>query len=277
MINSLRNFKSGTKASSAVSFLNEYPVQPTTKEKKKYKIHKDIADARAVAKEAIRATTGPLLEIGGPSKGGFRSLDGLRLPHGLIVSNLAELEGVGMRADARRFPFRAHSLGGVVMKALYRVPEGIAQQVALDAAAADENLGSYTAAMDQGPAGKSIDHMLRLLWNEKDTGDVSGWNDPSIMSYSLRLAMLREARRTVEAGGVLVVRNMLAAEEELAERLGFKARASVGYSTQANYSSPIASEIVMTLDDMHTPAGQLIDATGPLPLVGAELHKPASE
>ena len=84
------------------------------------------------ANQALEATNGPFLEIGGPSDKGFEFVDMEKLPREIFVSNLypgapkfdnttdfLKFYGkVDLQADGRNLPIRDESMGAVFVRAL---------------------------------------------------------------------------------------------------------------------------------------------------------------
>ncbi|HSW88995.1 MAG TPA: hypothetical protein VLG12_07575 [Candidatus Saccharimonadales bacterium] len=211
---------------------------------------------RSIAKNALKSTTGPLVEVGGPSKDGFMAIDNTSLPNGLIISNVEPGEVVGVQADVRGLPFADKSLGGILMKGLTRKPEDIAQ--------APHEFPDLPAAF-QPSTNKADSHLFRLLACEKEN-DYSAWNDPEIMNFSLRLAMLKEARRTLEPGGVLIANTLSGGEIRLAESLGFDIIGTTVDEINRKWIDYNMGEFVFKLSNLKTPAGLFIESIPQTPV-----------
>lgn len=230
--------------------LKRYPVRATKFCKEVHSEgRKSRRTIRAATKAALRATNGPLLEVGGPSSKGYLAVDGLKLPNGVIISNIDGEKDASLVADVRNLPFKAKSLGGIMMQGLTRVPEEIAQ-----APLERPDL----PVMFQPHIMRDDGNMLKLLFADKG-GDYSGWTDPEIMNYSQRLAMLKEARRTVEPNGVLIATFLSGGEIRLAKQLGFELTASTISDVDYHAMHYNHGEFLMTLTNLDTPAGQHIE------------------
>jgi len=200
----------------------------------------------------LRDTSGPLVEVGGPTTRGYISLDRVKLENGLIVLDVEQgMDGVDVVGDIRDFPFAGRSLGGIVMSALTRIPEEIAKSPDRKM---DVHLGNFAPHLME-----EIGHRATLLMSER-LEDYSGWNDPQIMNYSLRLAMLRESRRTIEPGGMLLVNTIGGDEIRLAGDLGFELVDTSVKDVSRSITDYNDGEFVFRLADMGTPAGLLIES-----------------
>jgi hypothetical protein len=81
------------------------------------------------------------------------------------------------------------------------------------------------------------------------------------MNYSQRLAMLRESRRTVELHELLIATMLSGSELRLAQQLGFEVAASTVSELTYHAFHYNKGEILMTLTDMNTSAGQFIETS----------------
>ena len=79
------------------------------------------------------------------------------------------------------------------------------------------------------------------------------------MNYSQRLAMLKEARRTVEPNGVLLATMLSGGEIRLAEQLGFEMTATTVPKIDPHALQYNKGEVLMTLTNMDTPAGRFVE------------------
>ncbi|HSH18629.1 MAG TPA: hypothetical protein VK978_04555 [Candidatus Saccharimonadales bacterium] len=217
---------------------NTYPFSPRTSNRQ---LSEKTVAARRRTHEAMQSmvnnVNGPFLEVGGPTEKGYKSLNNITIPNGLIISNIDNETGVDMLADVRALPFGARKLGGVVVSCLSRIPEERANLYP-DAATSFSWGDIYQADM-------YADNLLRNTHN----GQVAGWNDSEVMSFSLRLSLLRQARRIVEPRGLLIAQRFSTDEIGLAETLGFEIMTEFDKK----------SEVVMQLNDMRTPAGRAIE------------------
>jgi hypothetical protein len=203
---------------------------------------------RATAMEAISSTSGPLLEVGGPSHTGFMSIDTEKLPNGLIVSNIEHKKEAALLADVRELPFKAKSLGGILMQSMTRMPEEIARAPH----GRGEDLGWWSLDIMQ-----DISNVGRLLVSAPE--DHSGWGDTELTGYSLRLALLKEARRTIEPNGVFIATSLSGGEIRLAEQLGFELKAASINDRSLDIAVYNHGEFVFTLDHLDTPAGLFVE------------------
>ncbi|HEY0964889.1 MAG TPA: hypothetical protein VGE13_00230 [Candidatus Saccharimonadales bacterium] len=209
------------------------------------------AERRNLRRETLAAlahTNGVLLEIAGPTPGGFAALGKSKLPNGIVISNFEPTEGASQIVDARNIPYPAHSIGGIAVSALTIMPEEIAKSKV-----------ETVAGFDPGVL-KNLGNMIVLLGCEEDKS-YSRWNDPEILSYSQRLAMLREARLKLQPGGVLLVKQMLGGELRLAEQLGFLLKATTVKDINIKADEPNTGEFLFVLNDLDTPAGLAIEAS----------------
>lgn len=217
---------------------NTYPFSPRVSNR--HLSEKTVA-ARRRTQETMQSLVdninGPLLEIGGPTEKGYKSLDKITIPTGLIISNIEKQTGLDMLADIRSLPFGPRKLGGVIVSCLSRIPEERANLFP-DAATSFSWNDIYQADM----------HTDELLCNTRN-GTVTGWNDTEVMNFSLRLSLLRQARRTVEPEGLLIAQRFNDEEVDLAKTLGFEIVADFNKKT----------EVVMQLNEMRTPAGLAIE------------------
>lgn len=229
--------------------LRRYPHSPL----KSYEARFSSRSRKAIqsaTRNALRNTTNPLLEVGGPTEHGFVALGRKRLPNGIIISNFEPTKGASQIVDVRNIPYPQKSLGGVVMSALTRVPETIAKA---PLERSDLPVAFQPHLMDD------LRNTLKIIFSAKE-GDYSPWLDKSIMDFSQRLAMLREARLKVEPQGVVIANTLSGGELRLAEDLGFSMESTtVDEVTHAahlyNYG-----EFLLVLNDMETPAGQFLEA-----------------
>lgn len=212
---------------------------------------------RAVKKTALRLlenTKGPLVEVGGPSGKGFSPIGRRKLPNGLIITNLGPEDGMTAQADVRNLPFANQSIGGILMRSLTRIPEEIARQPIPDS-------HSFLPPNYWPSIAKDIENNYRLIFcediDDADKSDYSPWSNPEIFSYSQRLALLREARRTIEPGGLLIAHSLLGTEIEIAEQLGFSMVATTAESLEDRRLTGIDGFAVMQLADLETPAGEV--------------------
>jgi hypothetical protein len=231
--------------------LSRYPVRPTKFGKE---VHSDgwrsRHQLRRATQTALRRTTKPLLEVGGPTSKGYLSIGRRRLPHGLIISNVEHTKGASLHADVRRLPFKAQSLGGILMQGLTRMPEEIARG---PREVEGVPMKFQPSSMDE------TGNILKLIFGARD-GDYSSWVDEEIMGYSLRPALLREARRTIEPHGVFIAALLSPSEIRLAGQLGFELTAST-LPDSSDKPHPLEyqqAEFLLTLANMETPAAQLI-------------------
>jgi hypothetical protein len=203
---------------------------------------------RSITREALDHTSGPLVEIGGPSEAGYLAIDKMALPNGLIIGNRVHDDGASLLFDVRDMPFGDKSLGGILMKGLTRIPEERAKTAKFPGG----------LSMFHPDVQKADGHIIKLL-SDSGIGDYSGWNDPEIMKYSLRLALLKEARRTIEPNGVLIVNTLFGGEIRLAEQLGFALIGTTDKEKNLGILIPNHGEFVFQLSDMTTPAGVFIE------------------
>lgn len=218
------------------------------------------AHVRTVAQEAIAHTTGPAVEIGGPTSNGFVALDDLEFPHGLIVTNrytslLAEGEQVDAMADVRHLPFSDGSLGCIITNALTRVPEEIAQSRDVDFS----RFGK-THWQDMN----NFDLLLTPDHNERTSEAIERvglWANQDVTDFSLRIALAKEARRTLEPGGVLITGEISEAERRLFNELGFElATDSIDRPDRNREKDTFhGGEHVFILKDLSTAAGLFIE------------------
>jgi hypothetical protein len=230
-----------------MQILDKYPERTTSYRKHKYSDSRKLrCEMRVATEEALKATTKPLLEVGGPSTGGFIALDGLKLPHGIIISNIDGNEGASIRADIRNLPFANQSLGGIVMKALTPFPEEVAE------------------AQRPGRVMQDIGNTLRLLMASANK-DYSGWTDPEVIGFSQHIALLKEARRTVEPNGILLATRLSSGGIQLAEELGFELTASTIKNVDTDLFSHERNvgEFLLTLTNLDTPAGKIAELPSP--------------
>lgn len=230
--------------------LNRYPVRATKFCKEVYSDSRQQRQSmRSATKKALGETTKPLLEVGGPTTKGYIALDGVKLPNGIIISNIAPEKGASLLADVRNLPFASKSLGGIVMQGLTRIPEEIAQ--------APRQLEGIPIEF-QPDIMNDNGNLLKILFAAREE-DYSGWGDQDIMNYSQRLAMLKEARRTVEPNGLLLATMLSGGEIRLAEQLGFEMTATTVPEIDPHALHYNKGEVLMTLTNMNTPAGIFVE------------------
>lgn len=237
----------------------EYPyLVPEDDERLTEVSNADVAHLKSVVQLALHEVTGPLLEIGGPTEDGFVSLDGAEIPTGLIISDIEHWQDQkpDQLLDIRTLGFPKQSLGGMAVSALSMIPEN------------PDTLPGGSRPIDWPRLHRGNARLLELL-DKIDIGDVSGWNDETIMEENLHVAFLRQARRTIEPGGLLILRLMVVGDVTLAKSLGFEPVAAINptsLSTSRWGVSPSVhldishGETALRLVNMRTSSGLAVEA-----------------
>jgi hypothetical protein len=109
-------------------------------------------------------------------------------------------------------------------------------------------------------------NVLRLLMAPVNK-DYSGWADPDVIGFSQYIALLKEARRTVEPNGILIATRLSGGEIQLAEQLGFEHTASTIKNVDTDLLSHERNvgEFLLTLTNLDTPAGKVAELPSPFP------------
>ena len=143
----------------------------------------------------------PIIEIGGPTVGGYHMLDEIKLPSRPIITNIARgrmpdsdaLDKIDELVDGTQMPYGDKSLGVVIMSGIDRY-DGVGEDV------------QKKAEME--------------LKNVADT-----LMEPQQAKYSLRLKIYNEVLRCLADGGLLIAVGLKAAEIKVLERIGFELKA----------------------------------------------------
>ena len=223
-----------------------FPVSPNAKGLTPWRERRAL---RKVTHRALKETHGLLLEVAGPTEDGFVSLGRGKLPNGLLISNVdnsdharfgsLKKENIDLFADARHLPFPAHSLGGIVTRGLVIVP--------------DEVKTAFSGAIFDPATTEAKGQLMQL------TMDDAEWENEQILKGNLRAALLREARRAIEPGGLYIAHMPMDIEVQAAQQLGFEQIAGPKFKQGSNIFAPREGDVIMRLTNMDTPAGQRID------------------
>ncbi|MGH7157240.1 MAG: hypothetical protein ACREGG_03985 [Candidatus Saccharimonadales bacterium] len=154
--------------------------------------------------QEILATSGPVLEIGGPTLVGYHFLDGVKLPSKpLITNSTKEWLPEDMRPyveqilDGRHLPFEDATQGIALMKAL-----NIAEST-------PETINTMESDREFEVAEKEMDEIALGTLDFKD------------VKYSLRAQVYPEIWRTLSSGGLFFTDGSLSDAKAL-QRLGFE-------------------------------------------------------
>lgn len=132
--------------------------------------------------DALRCITGPVIEVNGPSAGGYNII-GNRLPSTPIISNIKHhstqaVEAPHILADATRLPFADRSIGMVLVRGLY-----IARPQS------DDDTRSGVFSLD-------LARQEYTMYPELPEGQTG--------HHNLRIEAIEEAARVLQTGGLLV-------------------------------------------------------------------------
>lgn len=186
-----------------------YPLAPLDKEYNELKgkvpevWFRDGFDFQA----AVSSIEKPIVEIAGPSQGGYHILDGIKLPTKVHITNVvAEPMGMGEHSDlvdeivdARAMPYPDASVGMILMHGLNGsvVPKGHAEN-------------SVEANQVQQ---RAKDQMRQV---------ADGQLNPADATDSLRIQAYMEAYRVLPEGGMMIVGGAPAVDIGVLGRMGFE-------------------------------------------------------
>ncbi|HSX08407.1 MAG TPA: hypothetical protein VLG11_05950 [Candidatus Saccharimonadales bacterium] len=212
---------------------------------------------------AIAATGKPIAEVGGPTFDGFAVLGSEPLPAPLVVTNISKRHGnIDSYADIRNWPFASGSLGAIINASLDRYPSGATLNDD-----SEKGLGNHPQILNRPYEERlqsDVDRAMLHRSRSHAANNYRSWHNPEIMGRALRFTMLREARRSLTEGGVLVLRNMDEVEMNAAQDLGFAKLGDHGASPVSGYGGErfYQGEFVYQLTDMHTPLASSLEQYG---------------
>ncbi len=185
---------------------------------------------------------GPILEVGGPSSGGYEFLDDIELPSRPLIMNI---EGSGWQyapgaesltpidtatldllADARALPIADSSLGMVLNSYMTRMDQTKAR----------------TPSGDEGQDRKRNVEEMERLYDEAFEALGAGHPEYLESQSSPRIATIAQARRTLKEGGLFVMRGLSPEDAHIATALGLKlVMHTPMYLHETTYGNTVAS------------------------------------
>lgn len=217
------------------------------------------ANYQATAQTLLANLRRPVVEVGGPTTGGFLAFNDTTVPAGIITSNVLETpdphapEAI-LKADVRGLPFPDKSIGAIVTRSLTMIPEKAAAHLEFDEIGNELSIARSYEDM----------YTMALIANEQDDEGrytaLELWSDEETMQHSLRLAVMREARRVLEPGGLYITSDPMGVELQLLERLGFTIQATTSEKVSYSFDAINEGEFILALTDTSTPEGAYIES-----------------
>lgn len=214
---------------------DRYPYKPDDEYLKRLSIEVDnnVSD---VINNYLLQTNGLALEIGGPTKTGFSVLEGVTFPNKLVISNVFPDDDSVADIDVTDLPFNDNSLGCIIAS---RLPISFP-----DIDGFKEKPGLVLNNLD-------------ILAYDFKLGQYNKIRDERIVKSSPRIALAREARRTLECGGLLITKHLLENEIKIIEDLGFSMVYHIESFSGQQRDRWHRGEYVFRLDDMDKIAGRI--------------------
>lgn len=178
---------------------DHYPYNPDSEYLEKISVNSYSIEVSANLNERLSQTKGPALEVGGPTKHGFKILEGVEFPNKLIISNiLPENEDIA-NIDIMDLPYDNESLGCIIASCLPISPLG--------------------EDCDNGIDSANI--IINLFANDISNFRYDKLCDKEFIKISPRIALIAEASRTLERDGLLFTKHLLQSELNIIKDLGF--------------------------------------------------------
>ena len=205
------------------------------------------ATLRNEVQALVDTADAPFFEVAGPTRVGFTSLDGVTLRHGVTISNIYPTAGVDVMADVRQLPLANKSIGGLLVSCLVKLADS-------------DCIDPWTGYVDT-QAISGIYGVTYELYGNTLRGDYKDWHDKELHNYALRVALLSEARRVLQPGGLLIMRGTEDLELEVAHHLGFDHKLDIsGREDLPLKARADDNEHVLQLNRMQTGAGLTVES-----------------
>lgn len=178
---------------------DKYPYAPSSEYISRLAVESRDGEIFATLNDYLANTKGPALEIGGPTRSGFKVLENVDFPNKLIISNISPEDDDIANVDVMNLPFEDGSLGCIIAS---RLP------LSLDDT---DCVNEIRATMD----------VIDLLADEITNSRFDKLSDRDYINISPRIALIVEARSKLERNGLLVTKHLLDSELTLVKALGF--------------------------------------------------------
>lgn len=178
---------------------DKYPYVPDSEYTSRLAVESHDDEIFATLNDYLANTKGPALEIGGPTRNGFKILENVDFPNKLIISNISPEDDDTASIDIMNLPFEDGSLGCIIAS---RLPLSL-----VDTDCANE----IRATMND----------IDLLVEEISNSRFDRLSDKSFVKTSPRIALIAEARSKLERNGLLITKHLLNSELTLVKALGF--------------------------------------------------------
>lgn len=178
---------------------DQYPYIPGNEYLGRLSIDVCNIEVASILNDYLAQTKGPALEIGGPTRDGFRILENIDFPNKLIISNVSPESDDIANIDIMNLPYGDGALGCIIAS---RLPISLC----------DTNCTSEINAT-MVAIGLLADDISKLKYDK--------FHDRDFIGTSPRIALIAEARRTLEVNGLLITKHLLRSELNLVKDLGF--------------------------------------------------------
>jgi len=178
---------------------DQYPFVPDNEYLGKLSIDTCNDGISAVLNDYLAQTKGPALEIGGPTRNGFKMLENIDFPNKLIISNISPENDDIANIDIMNLPYENGSLGCIIAS---RLPISL-----LDTNCVNDINNTINTI------GLFADDVSKLKYDKL--------HDKEFIRISPRIALIAEASRTLERNGLLITKHLLQSELSLVRGLGF--------------------------------------------------------
>lgn len=185
---------------------------------------------QGVINNYLEATRGVAVEIGGPTENGYRLLNGVYFKNGLIISNAyPETEDISRIDITASLPFENNSVGCVVSSCLPLI--------------------DLTNPLRDPREINVVIKKLDFLASNLSKGVFDNFSPDGLSSISPRTALIKEAHRVLEVGGLFIIKSLLDSELQIIKSLGFNEVASAEYSVSKPKTIWIQKEYAFRLED----------------------------
>lgn len=172
--------------------------------------------------KSVNRSSGPIIEIGGPSSGGYYFLENISLPSKPIITNLRDSlfgelgKQVDQLVDGQKLPYDDSSVGIVLMQHLDFIKE------------------------DSRPLEQAGHKKLDYVKTEMDLL-AAGEMDFEQLEYSLRASIYPEVWRVLSSGGLFFT-DGYRAEQGVLEKLGFE---TVSIRKEKSDSTDLIDDLIL--------------------------------